>query len=227
MISNGLLNPYFDNRYIGLIFAAITKHTLYMKKLLLSIAAVATMATVSNAQVRFGGEVGLNMSNESMSPAPSPSPTMAIGARVGVIMDYAINDKFSIQPGVMFSMLGSKEDPVTETFNYIHIPINILYKFDLGPGKLFVGINPYLGYAVSAKISGGGVSQSITVGSDSTDLKALDFGIGIQAGYELPMGLLFRAGYDYGFANTSNESGETDHNTCIHISVGYLFGSNK
>ncbi len=214
---------HFDNQHLGIIFAVITKHTLYMKKLFLSMIAVASIATVGNAQVRFGGEVGVNMSNVMSSP--SVSTTMAIGARVGPIMDYAINDHFSIQPGIMFSMMGFKIDPVTETINYIHIPINVLYKFDVGPGKLFVGLNPYLGYALSGKVSGGGVSESITFGSNEGDTKALDFGIGGQVGYELPMGLLFRVGYDYGFANLSNESGETINNNCIHISVGYLFGS--
>jgi hypothetical protein len=97
-----------------------------------------------------------------------------------------------------------------------------LYKFDAGPGKLFVGVNPYLSYGVSISVSDGTAPK---FGSGDLDLNALDFGIGGQVGYELPMGLLFRAGYDYGFGNLSNISGETMHNTCIHISVGYLFGS--
>ena len=41
------------------------------------------------------------------------------------------------------------------------------------------------------------------------------------------MGLLFRVGYDYGMANLSNYSGITENNTCIHISVGYIFGKKE
>jgi len=199
-----------------------------MKKLFLSIIAVGMIATGTNAQMRWGAEAGLNMSNVTISPSPSTSPTMAIGARVGVIMDYAITDNFSIQPGVLFAMMGYKVDPITLHLNYIQIPISVLYKFDAGPGKLFVGLTPYLGYGISA--SWGGAPSGTPdpkFGSADGDIKALDFGIGAQIGYELPMGLLFRAGYDYGLGNLSNTSGETVHNTCINISVGYLFGSNK
>ena len=176
--------------------------------------------------MRFGGELGLNMANVSESPAPSPSPTMAIGARVGVIAEFGITDAIFIQPGVMFSMMGFKVDPITAHLNYIHIPINIVYKLDAGPGKIFFGLTPFLSYGVSASLSGlpSGASGTIEFGSNAGQVKPLDFGAGINVGYELEMGLFFRAGYDYSLANSSNVSGVTDHNTCIHIGAGYFFG---
>lgn len=225
-----------------------------MKKLFLSIIAIASVAT-ANAQMRFGGELGLNMSNVSVSPSPGTSPSMAIGARVGALMDYSFNDNWAFQPGIYFSMMGYKIPGTSETvqgitisspdftmtLNYIHIPLNIVYRMDAGPGKFFVAAGPYLGYgisgtektsAVSYTVAGQTVSEpatstSVKFGSDSSSVKALDFGVGVNVGYELPMGLFFRAGYDLGLANMSNTSGETVKNTCIHISVGYFFGNKQ
>jgi len=182
------------------------------------------LTATSFAQMRFGGEVGLNISNVNISPSTGTTLKSAMGARIGAIADFSITDAISIQPGVMFSMLGYKDDAGTNSLNYIQIPININYKFEVGPGKLFLGLTPYFGYAMSGKNSDG---SSVTFGSNPTDIKAIDFGVGVNAGYELPMGLLFRAGYDYGMGNLTNISGATINNTNIHISVGYLFGGSN
>lgn len=64
---------------------------------------------------------------------------------------------------------------------------------------------------------------------DFTDeaIKSMDFGLGIGAGYELPMGLMFDVRYNLGLSNIAEEDvfgdGVEIKNTGIQLGLGYRF----
>ncbi len=232
-----------------------------MRKLILSIFCIVLIASNSKAQFRIGPELGLNMSNISETGNNTSSGASSVtglsssysnsyGLRVGMIVEYAFNDNLSLQSGLAYSMMGATLAAQSASYsglnlsigqssiniNYIHIPINIIYKVDAGRGKFFIGGGPYIAYGISGTIKTGAIkldtlgslpasSTNISFGSDSSSIKAFDYGINILTGYELANGLLFKIGYSYGFANYSNQSGATDKNTCIFISAGWLFSN--
>jgi hypothetical protein len=206
-----------------------------MKKIFAILALSTGVIYNTNAQVRFAPEAGVNLNMGKYDPNPGSSK-MTVGLKVGVAVDLAISNNFSIQPGVYYSMKGSKTEAsflgisVDQSLklSYIDIPVMAMYNFNVGAGKLFVGVGPNIGIGVSAKekISALGTDTTADVGfgSDSTQLKMLDFGANVNVGYELPMGLFFRVGYNIGLANLSNLDGLKYKNMGLGISVGYFFG---
>jgi hypothetical protein len=206
-----------------------------MKKITLLLAAVVGAITVSTAQIRIAPEVGATLNKMKMDPDPGTS--FKVGGRVGGIVDIPLSKNLYLQPGIAFAMKGSKSDllslEITTNLNYIEVPVNLVYKFGQeGSGRLFVGLGPNLAYAVSGtqKTSGSifGISfdgkEDITFGSDSSEVKAFDFGGNLSVGYELPMGLYARAYYQMGFAKLTNNGSDTK-NMGFGLSIGYFFGN--
>jgi len=206
-----------------------------MKKFTLFFATVFGLATMASAQIRIAPEVGASFSKIVTDPS-TPGSSYVIGPRVGGLVDIALTDNLYLQPGVAWAMKGVKSEFLglesTISTNYIEVPINVMYKLGKeGSGRFFFGLGPNIGYAISGKMkskgSFAGISfddeSDITFGSDSTDMKALDFGGNINIGYELPMGLYARAYYQMGFANLAN-AGVTQKNTSFGLAIGYLFG---
>lgn len=236
-----------------------------MKKIIFPFVFITLFHFTVQGQFRLGPEIGLNMSNinetgNSTSPLSglgigniaglSSSYTSTYGIRVGIAVEYAFNENLALQSGLYYSMMGAKTGAQSvsvttyklsigsgsKNINYVHIPLNIIYKIDAGPGKFFIGAGPYISYALSGTNKTGAVtldtiaslpstSTNINFGSDTASTKALDYGVNVLAGYELPGGLLFKVGYSYGLANFSNQNGTTDKNTCIFLSAAWLFSN--
>jgi hypothetical protein len=130
--------------------------------------------------------------------------------------------------------------------NYIQIPLNFQYHLNDDKTGFFVGAGPYVALGMSGKaafdgfveISGTGIPTTrqefdedieVEFGNDETTdmFRRLDFGVGANAGYMLPMGLFFRAFGEYGFSNISNidvDDYKTKHYG-FGLTVGYMIGN--
>lgn len=216
-----------------------------MKKLIAIAALAAATISTASAQMRFGPEVGLNLTSiQTKVDGTSDNSDMKIGARFGAVADIPMTANLYLRPGIQFSMMGGKKEvkedffgttytyTSTVTLNYIQVPVNILYKFgEEGGGRFYVGLTPYLGFGISGtakvKFEGESESEKIKFGSgDDADVKAMDFGAGLKLGYELPMGLYFDVAFLQGLSNNVPK-GDSDHkmtNRNITIGIGYLFG---
>ncbi|MFA4948297.1 MAG: porin family protein, partial [Candidatus Krumholzibacteriia bacterium] len=73
----------------------------------------------------FGVKGGLNMANITGDDAEGT--LMKIGGLGGVFISYDITEIFAVQPEILFSMKGTKEDfegtDVSTSLNYIEIPL--------------------------------------------------------------------------------------------------------
>ena len=190
-----------------------------------------------NAQVRFGIKAGINLPNvTAKSDGTKEDTKMSFGFHVGTIADWSLSESFSVQPGLLFSTKGFKTTTVmqgisvdiTETVNYLEIPINAMYKLPVGSAKILIFGGPYFGYALSGKAKGTamGVSdtQTLHIGSsDTDDLKAMDLGLNFGAGVEIS-NFVVTAQYGLGLANLSPDTSFTEKNNVIGISVGFLIG---
>ena len=200
-----------------------------------------TMTTKSFAQVKYGVKAGLNLANmleKDYDETYSEDYSMKIGFHLGGTAEIPISEKFSVQPGLLFSTKGFKmkiegldgffEDMnINVNLNYLEIPINAIYKIELGSSKLCINTGPYLGYALSGKVSYDEDSESIDIGSsDDDDLKALDYGFNIGAGIEINDAITIGLQYGLGLGNLSidTDNGYKLNNRVIGISVGYMFG---
>jgi len=203
-----------------------------MKKIFLTGILGILFVGISFAQTpRIGITAGLNVSNETGTGVTNSN--FKAGFQAGVVADFGITQNFSIMPELLFTQRGYKfkgddySDAVSNTLDYLQLPINAAYKFDVGMGsKVFVFAGPYFGYGISgtSKDDTAGSSNSIKFGSNG-DLKPFDFGINVGVGYEYEK-VFIKLQYNQGLININNSTDYTDYsirNQNIAITVGYYF----
>ena len=201
-----------------------------MKKILLTFV-LCGLVGVAFAQTNFGVTAGLNVSNETVKAGSlTLTPDWKAGFQAGVFMDYALTPQISLIPELLFTqrgmkmkeMFGEKID-ASLTLNYIQLPVNVAYKFDLGNEQCFFPfVGPYVGYAISGKDKMGNESENIKFGSGEEETKPLDFGLNLGIGYQFEK-IIFKLQYNLGLADLSNVPNVTCKNTNVALTVGYMF----
>ncbi len=216
------------------------------KVLLLAFAATALTLT-SKAQgdkTTFGVRAGVNFANQNGEIANNDLDLkLKTGFHIGVNAEIPVAPEFYLQPGLLFSTKGAKEDGGDGKINvsYVEVPVNFIFKPTLGAGKMILGVGPYLGIAVGGKIKGDGSdididfkndlnqSEALAFGNTKWYQKRLDFGGNLVAGYELSCKLSFQLNAQLGMANLFPKiMGEKPDNTkmkntAFGVSVGYRF----
>ncbi|MBV7530791.1 outer membrane beta-barrel protein [Chitinophaga sp. sic0106] len=215
-----------------------------------------TMAT--NAQIRWGFRLADGLSTLSKPDvskgAINSSNQLFYTLQAGVTADWQLGKHLHLQPSLVFSSKGGKNSThysvtnnntfyVIETrgsirHNYIELPINLLYKFNAGSGKLFAGLGGYAAEYLGGKMDGavfrqdgeggititpievipGGVPPPIDPADAKPTVEKLDAGANITAGYEFKFGLQLALNYSYGLTQTNYGK-----NRVATVSVAYLF----
>jgi hypothetical protein len=192
-----------------------------MKKLFFLTLALCTLL-VANAQkskrdegIKLGIKGGLNVAN-LMGDVEDVAIRTSIHA--GLVAEIIVNDKFSIQPELLYSGQGAS---VTSTgggrikLDYITLPV--LAKFPIA-NHLSLETGPQVGFLVSGKYKTNDSNDKIE------DTKTIDFGLNAGLNYELNNGVFFQARYnlgltDVGIAGDNNRAS----NAVIQFSIGKLF----
>ncbi|MCD8073093.1 MAG: PorT family protein [Alistipes sp.] len=172
-----------------------------MKKvLLLSLAAMLTFGGTSAYGQKLSGGVkaNANMSNFILSDLGGLDNPMRVGASVGGFFKWDITQHFALQPEMMFHFKASKFKEKSSghtSYEYwgMEIPVYAVGQMQLGSGRGYVGVGPYVGYGFCAKEYPGGNLYS----SDAH--RRWDFGAGVMVGYEFPNRIGINAGYQVGF----------------------------
>ena len=191
----------------------------------------------------FGVRAGVNFTNLNGEDAAGHDfdYKLKTGFNVGVNAEVPIAPDFYVQPGLLFSTKGAKEEvtgqkDIKTNISYLEVPINLLYKPTLGDGKLLLGFGPYIGIAVGGKMKQGSNDADLKFANDvkTTDpdvaltRKRLDFGGNLLAGYELSSKISVQLNAQLGMSNLlpKYDGKKTDakmKNTGFGISVGYRF----
>ena len=158
-----------------------------MKKFLLT-AVLGMFALAGFSQVKWDAKVGMSMTNLT----GDMDGDMKIGYNVGVGMDYAFSEDWSLQSGLNFTGKGAKDEGVKVKMNYVELPILAAYKFALGENmKFVVNAGPYLAVGLGGKMTvdgedGGSVKLfSKEDGAEEALMKRFDLGIQYGIGLEL------------------------------------------
>jgi hypothetical protein len=187
-----------------------------MKKLMLSLLAVAGLGLAASAQtnndIKIGVKAGVTFPTFGVSGTDNAGyqQKMSTSFYIGGTVDIPVSDIFSVQPGLSLIGKGGKTDysyynaepgnTFTATANskistmYIELPVNAVFNFDIGNGKFFVGAGPYYAMAISGKnkstatLSGGGINVNE---SDEEDIKFGEDGTMKRGDF----GVNFLAGY--------------------------------
>ncbi len=200
-----------------------------MKKIVLSLLAVAAMGLSANAQqvVKFGPKAGVNFAN--LSGDDIEDSKMKTSFHVGAFAEIFFTDKFAIQPEVLFSAQGAEEKEGDGKWNLDYINIPIMAKYYVIDG-LAVEAGPYVGFNMNSELESEGVTMDVKDGT-----KSVDFGLGLGANYNLDNGFFIGARYNLGLSEIGKSSEQTvggitietegsdAKNSVIQISVGYKF----
>ena len=156
-----------------------------------------------------------------------------------------MSERFSVQPALNFIQKGFKNtedlgNGVTEkaksTINLIEVPVNFLYNSNGKGGNFFAGAGPSLGFAISGNSR---VTYSDNTPEESSDLKfgntvdddlkGLDLGANLIAGYCLSSGLLFSVNYNFGLSNLvpKPEANEKMKSHYFGIKLGWMLGGGE
>jgi len=155
------------------------------------------------------------------------------GFHLGVNVMIPVATDFYFHPGLLFSGKGAKNTEgstdATLKLSYLELPLNFLYRGQLGEGYVLVGFGPYLGYGIGGKVKGDGAEIDVKfkepeAGTMAVFLKPLDAGANIFVGFELSNNLFFQLNSQLGLLNISQEDDDSVlKNTGFGLSVGYRF----
>lgn len=181
----------------------------------------------AQAQLSYGVKAGLNVTKISFSNDDFKT-SFQPGFHLGGLVNYAFNNRFSVQGEVFYSAEGGKEKHISSgnkgniNMGYIQVPVLARIVF----AERFFGLaGPQIGILLSAKEKyGAGQKQDIKEYYKTADIR---FPIGI--GYELPgsvvSGLSLDLRYNFSFSaiNKTSVGGATLKHQVISLGAQYKF----
>ncbi len=205
-------------------------------------------STGAFAQMSFGVKAGLNYSNNIMKydGKKDKDAKFKPGFNIGAFADFELSDLLAVEAGLNVETKGhmykdkDEEEILGKTYKskykatanlvYVTVPVDVKLTF----GSFYVLAGPYIGVAATGKAKskmeydGNTEKDSHSMdlgGDDKDDLKRLDLGLGIGAGYEINDNLGVRAGYDLGLSNLTpkGDKDNSSKNGSINVSVTYKF----
>jgi hypothetical protein len=215
-----------------------------MKKYIFSILTVLITGVVAAQETRFGvlGGVNLQNINGKDTDGDKLENTLIPGFHAGVNILIPIADEIYFQPGLLFSTKGAELFDIdildflnTKTrMNYLEIPLNLVYRGQLGNNFILLGLGPYVAYAINGNLIVGDTKTELDFDNEvmvftGLVMRRFDAGANIFAGYELASGLFFQLNAQLGLLNinpevTSNNNDERAwKNTGFGLSLGYRF----
>ncbi|HEY1166343.1 MAG TPA: outer membrane beta-barrel protein [Chitinophaga sp.] len=227
-----------------------------MKKIVLS-GLFSFGVLLTYAQTSLGVLGGLNIASQSQDkPLPGVFRKATTLWHAGLAADVKLTRNFYLQPQLLVTAKGSKTqirdvmDPaIGSVYNasskiqllYLELPLNVVCKFRLGPGKLLAGAGPYAAYGVGGKSTANFYMNNGAVLSYQYDVKfrdkagpetdesgksylyyqPVDFGVNFITGYELKNGLAINFNYSVGLTDIATWS-STVKNRYFGVTGGYF-----
>lgn len=203
-----------------------------MKKIILVCLSVfmTTSLVQLSAQTSISGGIKAeaNMSNFFLSDLGGDKSTMKVGPSLGGFMKIEFNENFALQPEMMFYFRNSeyKSGGQKDDFEQwgMQIPIYAVGQMNLGTGKGYIGVGPYVGFGFDAKMKDADVDMYKEVGG-KTPMSRWDVGAGVMVGYEFSNRVQINAGYQIGFLDQldATKDNATMRTQTVSLGVAYRF----
>lgn len=229
-----------------------------MKKLFLGLALAGSLfsyaqeketKTTSASPVTFGVKGGFNATTITKADDYDNDQKLKAGFHAGVFVNIPIAEKFSIQPELLFSQLGSKSEESYKyhsgnsgfkqeydfklNLNYLTMPVMVQY--NILP-QLYVEAGPEFGVLLGGKFKGDktltateGSVTTVTTEKYSEKVNkdfynTFNFGIGIGAGYYFTDNFGVTARFTAGITDVSKiNKGDAVRNNAFQVGVAYKF----
>jgi hypothetical protein len=211
-----------------------------MKKYFFILPFIFLFAVVTHAQqTAIGFNAGATLATYKMkSSDESATSNLKVGFTTGFVIDIPVGKKASFQPEIQFTQKGGiSKEPVEEnnnrkttTFNYLEIPLNMLYKIGSPKSRFYIGGGPSVAFGISGKSKDEVSEYPITFGkSNSGEFKRLDLGLNLLAGYHFGNGIFISFNYNFGLNNLviGGDSNNSFKNKYFGLRLGYMQGKKK
>ncbi|EAZ96954.1 hypothetical protein FBBAL38_06005 [Flavobacteria bacterium BAL38] len=209
-----------------------------MKKIILAVAFLAAFLTSNaqenNSKTTFGAKAGLNISSASVDRGYDTDISSLVGVHIGGFANFKLDEKFAVQPELLFSTQGFKEydndggyiydDKIKLT--YINLPVSFQYTV---ASKFKVEAGPQVDFLLSGKADGKYYDPMFdeTQTQNNVDikdsLKSVVFGFNIGAGYAITPKLTANVRYHLGLSEADDLEGVKVKNRNFQVGLGYSF----
>ncbi|RYY93203.1 MAG: PorT family protein [Chitinophagaceae bacterium] len=174
--------------------------------------------TLAHAQLpKLGIKAGLNIA--SLSSEGTNDLKSRLGAHGGLLVHIHLGPQFALQPEVLYSAQGAKQEfgntEQVYKLDYLNVPFMLQYMFRNG---FRIEAGPQVGLMLSAK-------QSDDEGTDDikSSFKQADFGVGFGLNYLSQTGFGIGGRYNLGVTNINKVGPGDVKNRVGQISVFYMF----
>jgi hypothetical protein len=166
-----------------------------------------TSTTIANAQFRYGGMIGGNISTfvgkeQSLLEDSMYNYSDKWGVHIGMNTEIVLSDKFCVAPAVVLSTKGTTDAHDKEiglSLNYLEVPV--LFQYQVLKG-FSLAAGPYGGYLIGAKTHDHNIDKKIT-----KDTQRFDSGLYFKGIYRMSNGFGFHAYYSKGFIDVHYPEG--------------------
>ena len=194
-----------------------------MKKLVLTML-FGLIALAGYSQARWDVQFGMNFSNMTKADDAKMLP----GFKLGLGLDYAFTDIWSLKSGLMFESKGYKVDEDKARPIYMQIPVMAAWKANITDDiKFVVNAGPYFAVGLGGKYKENGGGSAKLFSSDGMDMKRFDLGIQWGIGVELSERYIVNFTGENGFLTPfdfpSGYNGDKPKNMNFTIGIGYIF----
>jgi len=204
-----------------------------MKKIILTLALIATAAIAANAQIGIGaGYIGRTQKTDFGSVADAKAALNGVYAGLDVHVDLIAGlgltagafYNYSTADGVDITSMNisTLADKATAKDQYISVPVNLSYGLDLGLGKVFVFAGPTFEYAISSEYSIEGVEQTYNMLKDG-GYKNFNMLVGGGVGVILADKIRITAGYNKGLSDQADNDNVTAKTNQLYVGAALLF----
>ena len=194
-----------------------------MKKLVLTML-FGLIALAGYSQARWDVQFGMNFSNITKADDAKMLP----GFKLGLGLDYAFTDIWSLKSGLMFESKGYKVDEDKARPIYMQIPVMAAWKANITDDIKFVAnAGPYFAVGLGGKYKENGGGSAKLFSSDGMNMKRFDLGIQWGIGVELSERYIVNFTGENGFISPfdfpDGYNGDKPKNMNFTIGIGYIF----
>ena len=190
-----------------------------MKKLLLVVALICIAFNVSaQDDSKITIKAGVGIGNVVGSEADGCETALAY--KIGAGYEFALSEKFAIEPSLMLSNKSFKIEGISGTIDrfFIEVPVLAAYKFALNDNlNLVINAGPYLAY---------GLYGSDILYYDGSKENVFDsferFEFGVEAGVKVAFDNIY-IGADFSRALSKASDDYKQYSQCFGLTFGYKF----
>jgi hypothetical protein len=142
------------------------------------------------------------------------------GMHAGIYGNMFISDRFSVEPGLYYSLKGTRfglRPTSRAVLHYIDLPVVVRY-FVTDGFNVFAG--PQVSFLVGSTMGGDFFD---TTGRNPDDINTIDAGAVFGLMYKFHGGINVQLSYDLGLVNLFNDNLEGLYNRGFKLSLGYNF----